>query len=53
METKQPDALASAQTEALLLPAAASKESLRRGRHSAFLEGGRAALEAHGLKEAK
>ena len=38
METEQPDALASAQTETLLLPAA-PKESLRRGRHSAFLEG--------------
>jgi hypothetical protein len=38
METEQPDALASAQTESLLLPAA-PKESLRRGRHSAFLEG--------------
>jgi hypothetical protein len=39
LEMEQPDALASAQSEALLLPAASSPDPPRRGRHSAFLEG--------------
>lgn len=39
LEMEQPDALASAQSEALLLPAASSPDPPHRGRHSAFLEG--------------
>jgi len=39
LEMQQPDALASAQSEALLLPASSSPDPPHRGRHSAFLEG--------------
>jgi len=39
LEMELPDALASAQSEALLLPAASSADPPHRGRHSAFLEG--------------
>ena len=39
LDLDQPDALAAAQAEALLLPSAAPPEPPRRKRHSAFLEG--------------
>ena len=39
LEMEQPNALASAQSEALLLPAASSPDPPHRRRHSAFLEG--------------
>jgi putative transposase/transposase-like zinc-binding protein len=39
MDLEQPDALANAQAEALLLPSAVPQEPPRRKQHSAFLEG--------------
>ena len=39
LEMEQPDALASAQSEALLLPATSSPDPPHRGQHSVFLEG--------------